>query len=192
MKKNVFIALLVLIFLVIGGNLIWQNKIDKEKEKVYILYDSDEDEKINWSEFQHLFPADFDPNKTRVEIGEVSKLDENQRKIFDSIKAEYYSKLHLVKEKNGNNFYLTINPNEAILFEKIRKVKQISNEEIAGYPIIALDSLITIIPGLEYFQLKNSEKMEFLEHPNFHIIEPVPGYGTFNIFQVQPTVESYD
>ncbi len=192
MKTKFIIIFLAFIGLGIGGNLLWEIIENKEKVKVYVLYDPDKDERINWPQYKNIFPEDFDHTKILVDIGELLKLDKNQLKIYDSIIAGYYSQHRLVKENNGENFYLTINQNEAVLLKKIKKVKEISDQELVDYPIVSLDSVIKIIPGLEYLQLKNSEKMKFIDNLNFHIIEPAQGSDIFKIYQIEPIVEHYD
>lgn len=175
-----------------GGNYLWKINAKKEKVKVYVLYDPKKDERINWSQFQNLFPSDFDRTKTLADIGELLKLNKNQLKIYDSIIAGYYSQPHLVKENNGNNFYLTINQNEDVLLKKTKKVKEISDKEMVDFPIISLDSIIKIIPGLEYFQLKTRNKVEFIENLVIHIIVPESDSKTFVIYKVEPIINHYD
>lgn len=173
----------------IGFILYWEFYKDEKIKSVYVFYNPENEERLNWLEHQKLLP-NLNMRNLNPEI--ILGLSEKQRKIFDSIRDQYYSQPHLVKENNSNNFYLTINSNESVVLEKLKKVKQISSEEIADYPIISLDSLIQLIPGLEYFQLKNRNEVEFIENLVFHIIEPESDSGTFVIYKVEPIVEHYD
>lgn len=193
MKKiilAIFLLLTVLIFT--GGIFLWQKNKFEKKEYIYVQYDPDKDIRLKWSNFQYLFPSDFDPSKTMVEMGELLKLSENEKRLYDSIENQYFSQLHLLKENNGYNFYLTIDPNTSVFLKKIKKVNQISGEKLIDYPIISLDSLIQIIPGMEYLQLKNSHKMKILDDINFHIIVPQEGSDNYIIFEVIPIIEHYD
>lgn len=189
-QKFLAIYLILTVLIVAGGIFLWQSRYEK-KENIYVLYYPNKDIRLNWSNFQYLFPKDFDPSKT-MEIAEILKLNENEKRLFDSIENQYYSQLHLLKENNGNNFYLTIDPNTSVFLKKIKKINKISREEIVDYPIISLDSLIKLIPGMEYFQLKDSDDLKILDDINFHIVVPQEGSDNYNIFEIHPIIEHYD
>lgn len=192
MKKSALILILVVTTFSIGTILYFKYQQEQKEKKVYVLYDPVQDMKIDWEQYEHLFPAGFEPTLAVVEIGELLKLNEQQKEMYDSIQNDYYSQLHLKRSDSGNRFYLPLSPITSINFREMGSVRRISEDELPGFNLISLDSLVKITPGLEYFQLKNKNNVEKTDNLSFHIIEKVPESELARIYRVRPIVEEYD
>ena len=86
MKRiKVYIVLLIVIF----SGYIFSKEIKNYlfKEEVNLLYkESDFIEPIDWDEYKSMFPEDFSPTKVIINIEELSKLNVDQKKKYDSIR----------------------------------------------------------------------------------------------------------
>lgn len=191
MKKSPLIIIIAIIVLSIGTFIYFKYDLEG-KEKIYVLYDPVKERKLDWVRFEHLLPADFEPKKTIVEIGELLKLNEQQREIYDSIINNYYSQLNLKKEVDGNGFYLSLNPTVSIFYEKTESSRQIPEDKVSDYDPISLDSLVKITPGLEYYELKIRNKVEAKEKYSIYIIEIIPKSDLVQIHKIRPILEEYE
>ena len=157
-KKILFLAIIscVILFIIYKPTL----KNIFQKDKVYILFNvqKDKDTSINWARYTDLFPKNFNPNRTIVDISELSKLNKRQKLKYDSIRNIFYKypcKIipYVNKSKKSS---LSITKDIAVAFKILNK-KEIKKSKINSLNILSLDSIIKLIPDLDPSQSSNIE-----------------------------------
>lgn len=189
----------VLLFFIVGSivlAVIYRSEIINLffNDNVYIVFDieKDVDKELNWSKYSQLFPKNFNPKNTLVNIGELQKLNKEQRLKFDSIKNNFYKYPYkiLTLENNERIYSISINPNLRVKLKSVNR-KRIELHTLKSLNILSLDSLIQIIPDLEYLQLKNrNNSIKMIENVRFNVIELDKNKATS--IEVEPIVIEYN
>ncbi len=150
-KKIGYLLPLVIITLVI----IYHNNLDKLifKENVYILFNADNDSNqlLDWSKFDTLFPKSFDPQRVIVNINELSKLDKEQRSIYDSIENNFYQyPRKIIDIKEETKTYSIAVLSEITIQFNVRDTRRIKFDDLNSYNFLGLDSIFQLIPEMNY------------------------------------------
>lgn len=197
MKSSFIKKILVLLSLIIMGLIIIYYSDLKNslfKNDVYIIFDVKQEnyKEFELSKYAHLFPKDFNPEKVIIDKRELLKLNKKQLIKFDSIKKELYQFPHkiITLDNNKRVFSIAVNSNIEIKFKSVNR-KKIKSSTLNTLNILSLDSLIQIIPDLEYLQLKKGRNnIKKLENIRFNIIELDKNKVT--VIEVEPIVIEYN
>ena len=178
---------LFLIFCIILGSCSRQQKDD-----IFILVDKEKLQIPEWSNFQHLFPEDFERTEILVNIGDLQKLNPQLRAIYDSIQQEHY--YSSIKKLPGSKeiYYLAFSQYIAVRFVPTGKRQNISLKEVNELNFIPLDSATQLIPGLEYEQLEILGEIKEPQPFQFHLILVDSANVTAEIFPVETIIEEYE
>ena len=83
--KNKKITFLIISFILLGTIIVFNKSIQKyfNRENVYIIFNLEEDlyKPYDWSKHKEIFPKDFNPKDSYLNIEELSKLDYEQKQI---------------------------------------------------------------------------------------------------------------
>lgn len=191
-RKTVIIAVIMaaIIFLIYKSN----RRSIFQKDKIYIVFDAKEDvyATIDWEEFSYLFPEDFNPTRTIVDMSELSKLDYEQKLKWDSIAKNLFKYPRKIIETNDGikKYSLSLNSGLAIEF-KVLDEKEIEKTEINSLNIISVDSMIKLIPDANYSSSNiKSKEMKSFNKIEFNLIEVSENKAS--LIKVVPFVIEYN
>lgn len=193
-KKFRAILILTVLFLVVTLILyfLFRQEINNRifSKNIYVLYEPNKDQFLNWRKNQDFFPTGFNPGRAMYEVEEILALNQEQKKLYDSLINNYF-KTPRIRQRNSQ-FFIPISPYASVLLEIKGKKKEVDLKEVEDLNIISLDSLIKVTPGLEYHQLKNSRKLKTRQNVNFHLVIPDSSSNEAEILPFKPLLEEYD
>lgn len=185
-KKTIILILIILL----GIILINIRSIFNISENVYIVFNVEEDlyKPYDWSKYKDIFPKDFKPKNSYLNIEELSKLDFKQKQIYDSIKTIdfHYPKKIIKSENNRYSYYISVSDLINVKLE-LEKEKIIDSNEIRTLNIISIDSLIELIPELYHNNLKLKNKQV-----KYHLIELSSKNSIIKCIDFNPIVIEYN
>jgi len=195
--SSVIKKILVLLLLsIMGLTIIYYPVLKKKflKNDVYIIFDTEKDtyKGLDWSKYTHLFPKEFNPKNVLIDLNELLRLNNRQQLQFDSINESFYQHPYKIIELQNNKrvFSISVDPNIAIEFVSISR-KNIKLSKLNSLNILSLDSLIQIIPDLEYIQSKRRRNnIKRFENIRFNIIELDKNKAT--IIEAEPILIEYN
>ncbi len=147
MKRiKVYIVLLIVIF----SGYIFSKEIKNYlfKEEVNLLYkESDFIEPIDWDEYKSMFPEDFSPTKVIINIEELSKLNVDQKKKYDSIRNKFL-KYPRKTIRSDFNFGIAVSDLEFIQFKKLKQNETLYTS-LSSLNFIEIDSMVKLMSNIE-------------------------------------------
>lgn len=188
LKLRLFWSLLFGTFIIISGC------NPDRKEKIYILANTQSHDDLVWNEHEHFFPEDFNRTQALVDVKELMKLNDSQRKLYDQIIADHYAypRFKMPISDSEPDYIIALSDYIGVKLQPTGKSEDISLEEVGNFNVLSLDSLVQIVPGLEYLQYSRSqeeiEKNEF----DLYLILTDSTKGRARVFPVETIIEEYE